>query len=117
MKTIIAGSRNITDYNIVVEAVYASKFDITGIVSGRARGVDQLGEQYAKEHNLKIHEFPADWDKFGKSAGYIRNKEMAKYADVLIAIWDGKSKGTKHMIDLGHKHLLEVFVYQINALF
>lgn len=80
------------------------------IVSGGARGADKLGELYAHTnlHSLKV--FPADWEKFGKSAGYIRNEEMAKYADCLVAFWDGKSRGTKHMIDLAHKHGLQVRV-------
>ena len=70
------------------------------IVSGCARGADSLGEKYATEKNYKLHKFPADWDRFGKSAGYRRNQEMAEFADMVIAFWDGKSVGTKHMIDI-----------------
>lgn len=86
------------------------------IVSGVARGADRLGEQYAKIAGYEVSRFPADWDGLGKRAGYVRNAEMAKYAmadgnyGVLIAFWDGKSKGTKHMIDLAEKNGLEVHI-------
>lgn len=111
MKTIIAGSRTIKDINCVFRAVADSDFDVTCVVSGGAKGVDLLGEDYAMFFELPIHRFNADWDKYGKSAGYIRNKEMAEHADALIAIWDGKSKGTKHMIDIATKKGLKVYVH------
>lgn len=82
-----------------------------------ANGADTLGETYAKNNCFQIRYFPADWDKFGKSAGYIRNKQMAEYASyrkgygALIAFWDGKSKGTMHMINLAKEYCLKVFVY------
>jgi len=98
MKVIIAGSRTITNYTLIAQAIKLSNFQISEIVSGTARGVDRLGERYAKEHKIPIKQFPADWDKWGKQAGYIRNQAMARYADALIAIWDGSSKGTKHMV-------------------
>jgi len=100
MKVIIAGSRNIVDYNTIVSAINSSQFKITCVVSGTARGVDTLGEKWAKENKVKIERYPADWDKHGRAAGYIRNEQMSKVADALIAIWDGESKGTKHMIDI-----------------
>lgn len=112
MKIIIAGSRNFDDYFKVQLYMYGFiqiGWDVE-IVSGTAKGADQLGERFAKENNYKLKQFPADWNKYGKSAGYIRNEEMAKYADVLIAFWDGESKGTKHMIDLANKHNLIVNV-------
>lgn len=64
------------------------------------KGADTLGERYAEEKNIEIVKMPADWDKFGKSAGYRRNESMAKIATHCICFWDGKSVGTKHMIDL-----------------
>lgn len=109
-KIIIAGGRDFNDYN---KLKYICDFHIKDgdeIVSGKARGADSLGEVYANEMKLNVKEFPADWNKYGKSAGYIRNEEMAKYADRLIAFWDGKSKGTKHMIDLAKKYNLIVSV-------
>jgi hypothetical protein len=109
-KTIIAGSRGIVDYIFVEEAIKESNFCIQEVVSGTARGVDKLGEGYAIKHCIPLTRFPANWDKHGKSAGYIRNSQMADYADSLIALWDGKSKGTKHMIDDAKKKGLNVFV-------
>src|SRR6187401_1706565 len=91
MKTIIAGSRDIKLYSIVEKAIQQSGFEITTVISGKANGVDKLGEEYAKKNNLPIMKFPANWDLYGKSAGYIRNDEMAKNAEALIAVWDGKS--------------------------
>ena len=82
------------------------------IVSGAANGADKLGEKYASEKEYSIKQFPADWNKYGKSAGYKRNEEMARYADALIAFWDGESKGTKHMIDLANKYNLKINIIQ-----
>jgi len=110
MKVIIAGSREITDYNKVETAIKAINLPITEVVSGTAKGVDRLGEQWAEAHNIPVKKFPADWNTYGKKAGYIRNEMMANYADALIAIWDGKSKGTKHMINLARTYELVVFV-------
>jgi hypothetical protein len=80
------------------------------IVSGTANSADKLGERYANENKYHITRFPADWDKYGKSAGYIRNEEMAKYAEVLIVFGDCKSKGTKHMIDIARRYNLKINV-------
>ena len=112
MKVIIAGSRDFNDYNrlrSVCDYMLQNQTDIE-IVSGKAEGADTLGEDYAREKNFKLKPFPADWDTFGKSAGYRRNEQMAKYADALIAFWDGKSRGTGHMIDLAKKYNLKVKV-------
>lgn len=111
MKIIIAGSRNFVDYDLLVEKcdkAFSLQSDIE-IVSGTAYGADMLGERYAKEKNYNIKRFPADWS-LGKGAGYIRNKAMSEYADALIAFWDGKSRGTKHMIDLATEKGLKVKV-------
>lgn len=112
MKVIIAGSRKFNNYNVLkqhCDKILQNINDVE-IVSGTAKGADSLGERYAIENNLQLTKFPADWDKHGKSAGYIRNEEMAKYSDGLIAFWDNKSKGTKHMIDLAEKYKLKVRV-------
>jgi len=110
MKIIIAGSRNFNDYNLLKTSCdnLLTQFTNIEIVSGTARGADKLGERYAREKGYDIKQFPANWDKHGKSAGYIRNDEMAQYADMLIAFWDGASKGTKHMIDLANKRGIKV---------
>jgi hypothetical protein len=83
---------------------------VAEIVSGGARGVDQLGEQWAKQHHVPVRQFPAQWDRFGKSAGMIRNLEMAQYADGLVAIWDGHSRGTANMIATMKRLGKKVFV-------
>jgi len=111
MKVIIAGSRDITDYSTVKAAYLKSGFDASEVVSGGARGVDYLGELLAKDFSISVKVFPADWNKYGKRAGILRNIEMAKYADALIAVWDGESKGTAHMISEAKKNNLKVFVY------
>lgn len=114
MKTIIAGSRSIPDpYHRIAQAIKDSGFEITEVVSGTCRGVDLNGELYAKCNNLPVKRFPADWEKHGKSAGPIRNCEMAKYAEALIAIWDGKSSGTKDMIDKAKFRGLKVHVHEV----
>ena len=114
MKVIIAGSRNFNDYNLLKTSCdnLLTQFTNIEIVSGTARGADKLGERYAREKGYSIKEFPANWN-LGKSAGYIRNDEMAQYADMLIAFWDGTSKGTKHMIDLANKRGIKVMVIHI----
>jgi hypothetical protein len=112
MKTIIAGSRTCTDINHIMSAIADCGWIPTEIISGTARGVDQLGETWAIANNTPLKRFPADWTKHGKSAGYIRNVEMAENADALIAIWDGVSRGTKHMIDIATQKGLKVFVYR-----
>lgn len=111
MKVIIASSRSITDYEKLLSAIYQSKlihWEITEVVSGTARGVDKLGERYAKEKNIPLKQFPAQWGKYGKSAGYKRNQEMAGYADAAIILWDGKSKGTKHMYEIAKRYHMKV---------
>lgn len=116
IKVIIAGTRDFNDYDFLkknvdyfLQGINPNNEEIE-IVSGNARGADKLGERYAKEHNLPVKLFPANWDKYGKRAGYLRNQEMANYSDVLIAFWDEKSKGTKHMIDIAKKQGLTVIV-------
>lgn len=110
MKTIIAGSRSITDYNILLQVMEEIDFGITEIVSGTAKGTDSLGERYAIENNIPLKKFPADWNKWGKVAGRIRNGQMNMYADALILLWDGKSRGSKHMLEIARERGLIVFV-------
>ena len=113
MKVIIAGSRTITDYSIVKKAIEESGFKITEVVCGGAKGVDLLGRDWAFFNVIPVTDFIAKWDLHGKRAGYIRNAEMVKYADALIAVWDGASKGTKHTIDLAIKNGLDYYVKEI----
>lgn len=115
LKTIIAGSREIVDYEIVKEAILKSFIHISEVVSGTAAGVDRLGERYSREHKIPIKRFPPDWVRFGKSAGYLRNQEMADYVGrdgALVAVWNG-SKGTAHMIEIANRKGMTVFVYEV----
>jgi hypothetical protein len=116
MKVIIAGGRDFTSFNIVQDAIKASGFEITEVVSGKAKGVDTLGEIYALGANIPVVGFPADWNKNGRAAGPMRNKEMAEYADALIAVWDGVSKGTANMIMQARRNRLEVFIYLVKEI-
>jgi hypothetical protein len=99
MKVIVAGSRSIVSYLIVAEAIEQAGLEIDEVVSGGASGVDKLGELWARKHNVKVKRFPAQWDRLGRRAGFVRNSQMADYAEALIAVWDGESRGTKHMIE------------------
>lgn len=114
MKIIIAGSREITDYTLVENVARQSGWidGETEIVSGMARGVDALAVEFAKQHDLPLHKFPANWNQYGRAAGMIRNDEMAQFADALIAIWDGRSVGTKGMIDIARSRRLKVIIYR-----
>ena len=112
MKTIIAGSRNITDYTLVEAAVKESGFEITEVVSGAARGVDRLGEVWADQHQIVYRQFKADWNTHGKAAGFIRNQEMADYAEALVAVWNG-SRGTKDMITRATNRGLKVHIKRV----
>ena len=101
MRIIIAGGRDFKDYRrlkLVVEH-NVQNLDCIEIICGEAKGADTLGKQLAVSKGWTVHSYPANWERYGKAAGYRRNEEMAKHAEALIAFWDGKSKGTKHMID------------------
>jgi hypothetical protein len=110
MRVIIAGSRDFRNYDLLKQKCDEILFgkDEVEIVSGTARGADKMGEFYASERKYPVKLFPADWNQYGKSAGYIRNKQMAEYANILICFWDGQSKGTQHMINLAKDLGLEV---------
>ena len=99
-KVAIVGSRGFNDYELLSERLKNHAGNISEIISGGAKGADSLAEMFADEYGIKKTIFKAEWDKFGRSAGIIRNKDIVKNCDVLIAFWDGKSKGTKNSIDL-----------------
>lgn len=99
MSIVIAGSRSITDYTVLCDAIFLSDFSIEEVVSGCARGVDSLGERWAEENGVPVKRFPANWERFGRAAGMYRNAEMARYASGGIILWDGESRGTLDMID------------------
>jgi hypothetical protein len=114
MKTIIAGTRTMTDISVMEEAIGASGFTIAEVVSGGAPGGDALGERWAEENGIPATRFPADWKRYGRKAGPIRNQAMSEYADALIAVWDGKSRGTKAMMREGRRRGLQVCVYRVD---
>ena len=111
MKVIIAGSRDIFDYDFVAQAIRCAGLDITEVVSGAAPGVDTLGEKWAEYRDVPVKKFPADWKQFGKSAGPRRNREMGAYAEALIAIPGPGSRGTLDMIEVANKNGLVVKVF------
>jgi hypothetical protein len=107
-KLIVAGGRDFDDYQTLhdtlmqlANTVYHDR--AVSIVSGMARGADALGGKFARENDVKLYEFPADWEEYGKRAGFIRNQQMADFSDGLLAFWDGKSRGTAHMIETMRK--------------
>ena len=116
MKIVIAGSRTITNYDVVKSAIEQSGWlnDITMIVSGCAKGVDTLALEYADNFDITTSEFEADWDKHGKSAGHIRNVEMAHYGQRLIAIQEKESTGTAHMIKTMARLNKPIFLVRYN---
>lgn len=114
MRTIIAGSRDCTDKNELIVALSECNWIPTVVISGAAKGADRLGEIWAVESGVPVERFIADWNHYGKSAGYRRNVEMAENAEALIALWDESSRGTKHMIDVAKKKGLRVHVHLFN---
>ena len=110
MKVIIAGSRHINNPDFVAQAIAESGFSISEVVSGGAAGVDTMGERWARLNGIPIKVFPAKWKVHGKAAGPIRNQEMAEYANGLVAVWDGKSSGTKDMINRAKAEGLQVYI-------
>lgn len=113
MRTIIAGSRTVHWYPVVADAVWESGITPSVVLSGGADGVDRLGERWAREHRVPFERYLARWDEFGRVAGVIRNAEMARTAEALIAVWEGKSRGTADMIDRARRQGLTVFVYEV----
>ncbi len=104
-RVIVCGGRDFRDKELcfkTLEQVLA-EYDSVEIVSGHARGADTYGEEYAKAHDIKVSIFKPDWNLYGKGAGPVRNRQMLKYAleeqAVIVAFWDGASKGTKNMIE------------------
>jgi hypothetical protein len=113
MKCVICGSRVIRNYELLKQAILESGFEITEVISGGAIGADSLGERWAEENNIKLTRMPANWGTYGKHAGFIRNREMVRYAapdGSVIALWDGESRGTEHTIGLARDHKLKLFI-------
>lgn len=103
MKVLVCGSRHYSDY--VFLSSILDELEITKIIHGAAKGADSLADRYAKEGNIEVQAFPADWNKFGKAAGPIRNLQMLKEAkpDRVVAFMFPNSRGTKHMVESAKK--------------
>jgi hypothetical protein len=113
MRTIIAGSRTMTNYDVAALAIDMCPWEITTIISGGAKGVDSLGEIYAFQHNIPLEVINAEWEKYGKSAGVIRNEKMAEVAEAVIIIWDGVSRGTANMIENAKRKNLKMHLVMV----
>jgi hypothetical protein len=114
LRIIIAGGRDFSNSKLIEDTLQKVTTGMRAgevqIISGMARGADQLGYDIARLYGANIAQFPAQWDTYGKSAGYKRNTLMADNADMLLAFWDGSSKGTKHMIDIAKSKDLVVHI-------
>lgn len=115
MKVIVAGSREFNNESFIFQKLdeLLSKYQDVEIVEGACRGVDLIARKYAIKHDLGLKEFPAQWNAYGKAAGGIRNDQMAKYSDVLIAFYDGSSKGTGNMIRAAKREGLKIHIVDI----
>jgi DNA polymerase III epsilon subunit-like protein len=125
MDVIIAGSRNIKDYELVKSIIEEAGFNITSVVSGCAHGVDTLGERWAEENNVPVKKFPANWSDvstpncvikynqkglaYNALAGFNRNEQMSLNSQALILIHDGSSTGSLDMLRRAEKHGLQIF--------
>lgn len=110
MKVLICGSRTVTFLSVISRAIRESGFVVTEIISGGAQGADKLAERYAELGNIPTQIFKPDWILHGKKAGILRNLEMVKVADAVIAIWDGKSKGTKSTIEFAKRENKPLYI-------
>lgn len=131
MKTIIAGSRKGASYDDVYKAIQQAPWEVTTVISGTAKGVDELGELYAANCSIPVERYPARWNDinvpgavvrtryngqpYNVAAGFQRNQLMANKADALIAVWDGESRGTKHMIETAKKRGLKIYIHKIGG--
>ena len=121
MNILIAGSRDFDDYDLLEVTItqwakdnpQINQDEVT-IISGGARGADKLGERFAREYSLLLQIYPAQWDMYGKSAGYRRNQVMAEVSNVAFIFWDSQSKGTEHMINLCRSKNIDTHVIEYN---
>ncbi|MBQ8524680.1 MAG: DUF2493 domain-containing protein [Clostridia bacterium] len=117
-KLLIAGSREYSAYDEAEKVIdtYLNKLtpnDTVIILSGACRGADRIGERYAEEHGYEVRRYPADWKRYGRGAGPVRNRLMADEADYIICFWNGKSRGSRSLIEYAEKLGKKVFVISI----
>lgn len=116
IRLVIAGGRDFNNYQTVADNAshLLDKLKVNPdeviLICGMAPGADTLGLTWAQNHGIKVESYPADWGLYGKSAGPIRNREMAQVATHLLAFWDGESKGTKNMIEMAHLHGVQTII-------
>lgn len=118
MKLAVVGSRGFDNFEILTVVIdeLRTLYDIDTIVSGGANGADKLAEFYADFHNLNLIVFPADWNKHGKQAGFLRNIEIWDNSDLGVAFWDGVSKGTAHSLTLSAKQNKKLFIFDYSKM-
>ena len=110
LKVIVAAGRDFQNYDLFSEKLnklFANRDDVV-IVPGMTGNADSLAAKYASEHQLRVSEFPPNLVKFQKPNGFRRNVEMARFADACVCFWNGKSEGTKHMIDTAKRYNLNL---------
>ena len=112
----IIGSRSFNDYDYFKEIIdfIVCACGVDNIISGGAKGADSFAERYAEECKIKIIVHKPDWNKYGKKAGYLRNIEIVNDSDIVVAFWDGKSKGTQHTINLCKKNNKRHYIFWRN---
>lgn len=115
MKLAIIGSRGFTDYTkmsaLMKQFLGAAK--IEEVISGGATGADSLGARWAQDQGIQLTVFRPDWEKFGKSAGFIRNADIIKSSDAVVCFWDGQSRGTRHSMKLAHEQRKPIFIFYV----
>ena len=111
MRTIVCGSRDAPLFAVAV-ALARCGWTPSVVLSGGARGADAHGEAWAKGAGIPVERYPADWDRHGKVAGFMRNAEMVTRAEAVVAVWDGSSHGTADTVRLATEAGLRVFVHQ-----
>lgn len=113
MKIAIIGSRNLS---LTIDQVYneVRKFRPTMIVSGGARGIDTIAKSMAYAHNIQMIEFLPNYKEYGKSAPFVRNRQIVENSDVVVGFWDGQSKGTKYTLDYARKRGKKVIIFNYN---
>ena len=117
MKIGVVGSRGFNDYKLLKDTLDKYLPEATVVVSGGAKGADSLGERWANENGLETLIYLPNWDKHGKQAGFIRNFEIIESSDIIIAFWDGMSKGTEHTIYNAENDGKEVIIVYFNKVF
>src|SRR5215475_12535348 len=115
MKLIIAGSRTFTDYQLLCQTLAPERYRIALVLTGGARGAHQLGYRWAWKHAITHQLFRADWERSGKSAGVRHNHQMAQAGDMLLAFWDGRSAGTRHIISCMEQLSKPVVVIRVDG--